>query len=94
MNESTIGTSKVFAAAVWAGVAALLVAGWAIVLFNEEQWRVAGMLAASACAGSALAATFHVRAYCVRLCNLIRVANGLHTRPEAESLHSVSASSR
>lgn len=61
----------------WSAVAAFIGAAWIICLSSPDRWRLAGMLAATACATSAFAATLHVRTYIVRLCRVVRVATDL-----------------
>lgn len=61
----------------WAVVLGLLVAAWVVILFADSHWTVAGMLAASGCALSALAATLHIKTYACRMSRLIRISSGL-----------------
>lgn len=72
-----MSTCGVIAGALWAVVAGLLLAAWTVALVWSDHWRVAGMLAATGCATSALAATLHIKTYACRVSRLIRVANGL-----------------
>lgn len=65
-------TDKLATRLAWALVVGLLFAAWWIALLLPEQWVVAGMLAATACASSAMAATLQIRCYMVRTCNLVR----------------------
>lgn len=68
----------IIAGTLWAGVAGLMLSGWIVVLVTgHEAWHIAGMLAASACALSALAATIHIKIYACRISRLIRVTGGL-----------------
>lgn len=67
----------IMAGVLWAAVLGLMVAAWVVILFAEQHWTVAGMLAASGCALSALAATLQIKTYACRMSRLIRVTAGL-----------------
>lgn len=76
MNENTVSTGAVVAAALWTWVVVLILGAWV-------TWALGGpagmwiLLGTTACASSAAAATAHIRIYVVRLSGLIRLANGV-----------------
>lgn len=77
MNEQYFMTCRVWAAAAWAATVGLIFAGWMVLLFDQEHWMIGGILAASGCAMSAVAATLHIRSFMVRMCSLIRAAHSV-----------------
>jgi hypothetical protein len=84
MQERYFSHTAAIATVLWLTVGALIAAGWGIVIFAPHRWLVAGMLAATGCALSPLAATLHVRIFQVRTCGLIRAASGLAPSPDAD----------
>lgn len=84
MIDEYVNKGRVTANVVWAGVAALIVVAWGVVLFAPEHPRIGGMVAATACALSAFAAVMHIRCYVVRLACLVRASSSLE-RPEGPS---------
>lgn len=75
-EDSLVSKWNVAAGVLWASVVGLMVAAWAV-MFAAGDWKMAGMLAATACATGGAAAVLHVRGYFVRLCRVIRVSQGL-----------------
>lgn len=75
-NGGYVSKTGIAAGALWATVLALMVAAWVVILFADSHWTVAGMLAASGCALSALAATLHIKTYACRLSQLVRATVG------------------
>lgn len=75
MNEGYYPQCRVWAWIAWTAVVGLLVAAWLLLLLDQDHWRVAGLLAFTACAGSAIAATLHIRSFLVRVCSLVRAAS-------------------
>lgn len=89
MNENYYPRCRVWAYAAWMVVAALLAAAWLVMLLDWHDWRIAGLLAFSACTGSAVAATLHIRSFMVRVCSLVRAASIRRNELDGEGLHSV-----
>lgn len=83
MHESFISRTQIVAAALWVLVGSLIGSAWLVVAFAPGNWEWAGLLAATGCATSALAAVAHLKVYSVRLCSLIRVTSGLES-PSAQ----------
>lgn len=77
MNNEYIIKGSVITGLVWLAVAALIGGAWSVMLVDPERWRIAGMLAATACATSAAAAALQVRCYAARIVALVRVGAGL-----------------
>lgn len=77
MTEDHFLRCKVYAAAAWILAVTLLVAGWILLLFDGDDWRIAGGLGLTALAMTAVAATLQIRAFNVRVCVLIRASYGL-----------------
>ena len=73
MHESMISTGKVFAGVLWTWVGGLLATAWVLAMI-PGQIEFAALLAATACASSALAAVFHIRCFFVRQSQLIRAS--------------------
>ncbi len=89
MTDTLMSKGKFLTVATWGVVVVLLVAAWVVILMTEA-WLVGGMLAATGCATSALAAALMVRCYMVRTCNMIRVFNQAGgTQEPAAPLHQV-----
>ncbi len=89
MTDTLMSKGKLQAAAAWAVVGVLLTAAWVVILLTEA-WLVGGMLAATGCATSALAAALMVRCYMVRMGDMIRVFNQAGgTQEPAVPLHQV-----
>ena len=86
MHDRSISTSHLITAALWAWVFLLFVAAWATWYFETtgDLWM---MLAFTGCASSALAATAQIRCYSLRICKLMRAANGLEGQVSLRSLH-------
>lgn len=83
MHDSSISTSKLITAALWAWVLLLFAAAWATwALGASEIWM---MLAFTGCASSACAATSQIRCYALRLCAMVRATGGAD-RGELRSL--------
>lgn len=73
MHEGFVGRTTVIAICLWVLVAGLMLAAWLVItLAGGDSWKIGGMLAASACATSAIAAAFQIRVYMLRTCALIR----------------------
>lgn len=77
MIDEYVNKNKVVAYAVWAAVVAIMALAWVVIAFGEPKF--AGMLAASSCALSALAATLHIRCYMTRLACLVRAPSGFES---------------
>lgn len=69
-----VSRTGIVAGALWLAVLALILGAWGVVLFASEHYGVAGMLAASGCALSALAATLHIKTYACRVSQLVRAS--------------------
>ena len=81
MNEDLVSRGSVVAGAAWLVVAGLLAAAWLVMLLSPSR-GVALLLAATACASSAVAAVLQMRTYVVRICVVIRsTANLAPERP-------------
>lgn len=77
MNDGGyVSRNGIAAGVLWTLVAGLLMAAWAVVLWTEGHEFVAGMLAATGCATSALAATMQIKTYACRLSRLVRMTAG------------------
>ncbi len=61
----------------WTVVAGLMAGAWGVILIAPEHWKIAGLLATSACVTSAVAATLSIKIYAARQCALIRALSGL-----------------
>jgi len=72
--DEYVNKNKVVAYAVWASVVGLMALAWVVIIVGDAKY--AGMLAAMACATSALAATLHIRCYFTRLACLVRAPSG------------------
>ena len=83
MHDNAISASKLAAYALWAWVALLFAVAWLTWAFGDHEtlWM---MFAFTGCASSALAATFQVRCYSLRVCALLRATHGLDTPPPSE----------
>ena len=86
MSENFISKTVVAAFVLWAAVFALIAAAWIAMGVDPGMWRFAGLLAATACATSAGAATLHIKTYSLRTCNLIRATAGLDSCEPVRSL--------
>lgn len=71
LDDGTISATRVIAGFLWTLVISLLVAAWATALWGPHH--VGGMLAATACAASGVAATAQIRVYSLSVCNQLRV---------------------
>lgn len=73
----------------WATVVGLLMAAWAVATWSQENWLLAGMLAATGCATSAMAATLQIKTYACKMSRLIRATASVRSTGEASltSLH-------
>lgn len=87
MHDEYVNKGKVITLAAWGVVVALMLSGWVTMVATPEHWKVAGMLAATACASSALAATLHIKCYAVRLSCLMRATSGLREGAELHGPH-------
>lgn len=76
MNDEYVNKGKVVMLAAWAAVVGLMGLAWTMILATPH-WQVGGMLAAMACAFSAVAAALQIRCYAVRTACLIRATAGL-----------------
>ncbi len=77
MNDGgSVSKGGVMAGVLWAVVAGLMLAAWVVILAADNYWTIAGMLAATSCATSALAATLHIKTYACGMARLIRVTAG------------------
>ncbi len=81
MDDGTISTCRAVAGVLWTIVISLMVAAWIVLLWGPHP--IAGMLAATGCAMSAVAAVAQIKCYSTSVCRLIRVTNGLQS-PDAE----------
>lgn len=77
MHEQFVSRASIVAFLLWFLVAALLVAAWVVAILAPDHFVIAGMLAATALALSAVAATAHIRLFACRLSRLVRVGTGL-----------------
>lgn len=94
-----MSSSKVVAGAAWAWVVLLGVIGWIFFFVGltgpqdlgaGTMQRFAMMFLLSSCVSAAVAATFHIRCYVVRICSLIRATSALGpTIPEQSRLRGV-----
>ena len=84
MNDGYVSKCALGAAVLWVLVAGLITAAWVVALSVPHHWVVAGMLATTACALSALAAVVHIRLFVGRVIRLIRACNGLESSPSAD----------
>lgn len=84
MDEGYFLRCRVYAAAAWILALVLMIAGWIVLLFDPDDWRIAGGLGVTGCAVVGVAATLQVRSFHVRVCALIRVASGLGQRSESD----------
>lgn len=81
-EDGLISKWNVAAGTLWTAVVGLMAASWMVFLLGD-QWKVAGMLAATACATGGAAAVLHVRGYFVRLSRMIRLTrDGEDSRPQ------------
>lgn len=75
MNDSTVETSKLITALLWTLVSLLGLAAWVTwAAGTEDVWM---MLAFTACATSAVAATSQIRCYTLRVCGMLRAKQDL-----------------
>ncbi len=88
MNEGYVSKTKMMAIGLWVLVVLLMASGWAVILIDGNYWWLGGMLAATSCATSAIAATMQIRLYALSLCGLIRLAHGLG-REQPIDLHAL-----
>ncbi len=86
MDDGSVSKGGVRAGALWVVVAALLIAAWVVILAADDYWTIAGMLAATSCATSALAATLHIKTYMCRLSRLVRLSADLERPAELHSM--------
>lgn len=77
VQDGGFSKSGTYSAALWGLVTAFVSAAWIVGIWAPAQWRVSGLLAATGCATSAMAATLQIRSYMIRLCGLVRAASGL-----------------
>lgn len=89
MHDEYLNKGKVITLGIWSIVVVLLLAGWVTILVSPDHARVAGMLAATACSTSALAAALQIRCYAVRLSCLMRTTAGLRESGLLEGLRPV-----
>lgn len=68
---------RVYALFAWVTTLVFILAAWVVMLFAEDQWKLAFLLGGTGCAMSAVAATLHIRSFIVRICSLVRATNGL-----------------
>lgn len=83
MNDGVIDVSKVIAGCLWVWALCLLAAAWIVAWQGPSL--VAGLLAATACASSAVAATAQIRVYSMAVCRQLRVMRADIDRVRAES---------
>lgn len=79
-GHDSIPLRSLITAALWALVFAFLAAGWICMLAGQPN--VAVMLALTACASSAVSATWTIRTFAQRTQDLIRFANDIGPPPE------------
>ena len=77
MNETYVSSTKLGMILAWTAVGALMAGAWGVILVTPEHWKMAGLLATSACVTSAVAATLSIKIYAARQCALIRALSGL-----------------
>ena len=77
MIDEYVNKNKVVAYCAWGVVVGLMSLAWLVIVVAEAKY--AGMLAAMACASSALAATLHIRCYMTRLACLVRAPSGFES---------------
>ena len=70
MHEPFVSLAKVVAYTMWALVILLTLSAWLVWAMNPDGPWV--LLATTACASSAIAATAQMRLYCSRVCRLLR----------------------
>lgn len=80
MHEQFVSRASLAAFLLWFLVAALLIAAWVVAIVNPASFIIAGMLAATALALSAVAATAHIRLFACRLSRLVRVTKGIESQ--------------
>lgn len=85
-DSSYISRHLAIAIALWTATFALIAAAWALRIVSPELWQWSALLGFTACALSAVSAVLHVKAYLVRVCNLVRNTSGL---PEARGFRTV-----
>lgn len=84
VHDSGFSRSGTISALLWAVVVKLIAAAWVVGLWAPESWLVAGLLASTGCATSALAATMQIRVYACRVSRLVRVTSGLSAGQDAQ----------
>lgn len=79
MDDQYVSRALMTAIAAWTTVLLLMVFAWVIALNDpSRQWLiVGGLMAASACSLSAVAAVLSIRRYASRICRLIRNLHGV-----------------
>lgn len=83
MHEQFVSRAVLSAAMVWVFAIALMIAAWAVMGLSD-QWKLAGLLAASSLMTTGAAVALQQRVYIARLCALVRHTAGLERRPDAE----------
>jgi len=74
MQDSSIPTSRLITAALWAIVAIIMGTAWLLVGLGHRT--AANMLGLTGCATSAAAAVSSIRCYTLRICALLRATSG------------------
>ena len=85
MRDSSISTSKLVTALLWAWVTLLFAAAWLVWALDRDSdlWM---MLALTGCVSSAMAATSQIRCYSLRICGLLRATARLENEAPVRSL--------
>ena len=88
MIETQMSVDRFVCRVTWTVVLGLLVGAWVVALRDGDDWLIAGLMAATGCATSAVAATLQIRQYVVRTCTLVRALGGA-AELERPTLHRV-----
>lgn len=93
-EQHYISTTGIITASLWVATAALMAAGWAVLMLGPAgdpgSWRIASMLGMTAATLACVATVSHVKLYMLQVTNLVRVTSGLQpSRDEANGLRSV-----
>lgn len=72
-EDSSVSTYTVIAASTWVVTGLLLLAAWLAWAVGDDSTHLAILIAETACAASAVAATMQVRCYSAKVCSQLRV---------------------
>lgn len=81
-----VSRTGIISGVLWVVVTGLLGGAWAVVLLVGDHLPIAGMLAATGCALSALAATLQIKTYACGVSRLVRATSGASVREEVRPL--------